>query len=222
MTLPCGVRSPAPRSAPMKAAATTVLLLLAPSSVCPCDIVFEHMSVLSLDGHTCYLRSEGAAAALPMGASPYTLRAEIQTTFGGAGGKSPGILSWGDFKQDSVNALRLDADGEALQNYWFTNDLASPGDLQLHLADGEWHTVAAIWDGLTQTLVVDGKEVASRKPTTKLNVVSKSNFCVGASSELYDAKFEGRMRGIRIWSTGVENWPFLLACMAGLDWDVPL
>eukprot|EP01051_Picozoa_sp_SAG22_P010479 SAG22_NODE_946_length_6371_cov_12.683833_7_plen_364_part_00 len=159
--------------------------------------VFEHAAVLHLDGKTCALRAEGAAAALPMGSAPYTLQAEIQTTTGG----QRGIISWGDYTTSAVNAFRLDGDaGQSLVNYWFSNDLVSPASPPLHLADGKWHAIAAIWDGTTQSLVADGRQVASRKPAAKLDVKTKSNFCVGASSEQYDAKFSGQIRAVRIWS----------------------
>ena len=90
------------------------LLLLAASARCEgCGIVFEHAGTLTLDGKTCALHAEGVASALPMGAEPYTLQAEIKTTQGG----SRGIMSWGTFTDSGVNALRLNgASGESLMN----------------------------------------------------------------------------------------------------------
>ena len=173
------------------------------SSSCGNEMVFEHEGPLQLDGKTCALRSAGAAAALPMGSSPYTLQADIQTNIGAVDDKSVAIMSWGDFTGSSVNAFRLDYKGEGLQNYWFGNDLATPASTQLHLADGKLHRVAAIWDGTTQSIVADGKEVASRKPPSPLKVVTKQNFCVGSASDLYDAKFDGQIMRIRIWSVAL-------------------
>ena len=178
----------------MRRAASRWLLMAVPAfSSAAC--VFEHSSTLALDGSTCALHAEGAGAALPMGADPYTLEADIQTTHGG----QRGIMSWGTFTADEVNAFRLDGDqGEALMNYWYSNDLQSPLAPSAHLADGEWHRVAATWDGTKQALFVDGKQLVERTPSAKPNIKTKDSFCVGASSPTFDKKFQGSMRNIKI------------------------
>ncbi len=191
-------------------ATTAGVLHLLPCGHSSTEPVFVYSGTLSLDGKTCALQSEGAAAPLPMNAEPYTLQAEILTTVPAVGSKSAGIMSWGDFSQNGVNAFRLDRNGDALQNYWFGNDLASDTSIQLHLADGQWHRVAATWDGTTQTLVADGRQVGSRKPTGKPNIHIKSNFCVGASSPQYDAKWQGQIRCVKIWASakGLDELDF--------------
>ena len=97
---------------------------------------------------------------------------------------------------------------------WFSNDLATPSSPSAHLADGEWHKVAAIWDGETQSLVVDGKELASRKPPQKLHVATKDNFCVGSTSEAYDQRWDGELRAIRIWAVARQLHELDVGCSA--------
>jgi hypothetical protein len=164
------------------------------------SLVFEHAGTLSLDGETCALRSEGAAASLPLHSDSYTLHAEILTDFLGVGNKYPAIMSWGEFTTNEVNAVKLTANGDGIMNYWFSNDLQSDPSTKLHLTDGQWHQIAATWDGTTHTLVVDGQEVASRKPATKPDVSTKANFCIGEGSPLFDSKWRGKIRCVQIWS----------------------
>ena len=93
---------------------------------------------------------------VPLGDSPYTIAAWIKPDTMGA----RGIIGWGSYGYaNAVNALRLTDNG--ILNAWWGNDLAvETGDLT-----GDWHHVAATYDGHTRTIYLDGEAIGSDQAT---------------------------------------------------------
>src|SRR5678815_4524120 len=88
-------------------------------------------------------------STLPAGNSPYTIEAWINPTVMNSGA----IAAWGTFgTANRVNAFRLSPTG--LVNYWWANDLSVTVNLV-----GDWHHVAATFDGTTRRILVDGAVV---------------------------------------------------------------
>jgi hypothetical protein len=93
---------------------------------------------------------------LPLGDSPYTIEAWIYPTIMGTNG----IIGWGNYGGSfEVNALRLTAKG--LDNYWWGDDLVARTP---NLA-GNWHHVAATYDGTTRSLYLDGALIGQDNPS---------------------------------------------------------
>ena len=130
---------------------------------------------------------------IPINNSPYTIEAWIQPTNVNA---TSGIVGWGNYGGgNQVNAFRTTTQG-GLDNYWWGNDLVvSPTDFNLY--DGNWHHIAATYDGTTRSIYVDGILKASDMPGTN-GVPDASNFTVGKTccSEF----FNGSMDEVRIWN----------------------
>lgn len=152
--------------------------------------VFEMLEESFFPG-PCAMRKEGAAADLPMGDSPYTLEAWVMPDEDIGHG---GIVGWGDWGvAGAAQALRF-AGSRRLKNNWWGNALVAETDFDL--ADGEYHHVAATWDGTVRRIFVDFEEVA-RQTTSGYGVSHKDNFCVGRTNE--NEQFRGRIKDLKIW-----------------------
>ena len=100
------------------------------------------------------------APPLPLGNSPYTVVAMLQTS-------TPcvacGVVGWGGWgTTGGVTALRLE--GGSLRGWWWDNDLVALVADGVGLADGGWHQVAFMYDGTVRSLYVDGLVVAADVP----------------------------------------------------------
>lgn len=139
----------------------------------------------------CRFRAEGAAADLPMGGSPYTIEAWVMPD---EDIKHGGIVGWGEWgAHGSVQAFRF-ADIHKLKNYWWGNALVA--ETPASLADGEYHHVAATWDGAVRRIFVDFREVA-QQVTSGYAVSRKDNFCIGQTNN--NEHFRGRIKDLKIW-----------------------
>jgi len=155
------------------------------------QLVF-HMAEERFFPAACALREEGAASRLPLEGSPYTIEAWIMPDADIGHG---GIVGWGDWGvHGAVQAFRL-VGAVRLKNYWWGNALVA--DAPTSLADGEYHHVAATWDGHLRKMFVDFKEVA-RQATTGYGVSRKDNFCVGQTNN--HEHFRGRIKDLKIWT----------------------
>lgn len=68
------------------------------------------------------------------------------------------------------------------------------------LNDGNWHHVAATYDGTTVRLYVDGVEEASGNPSITVNTTLTTDFLIGSRTDLLDLKmFEGSIDEVRFW-----------------------
>jgi len=105
-----------------------------------------------------------------------------------------GIVGWGDWgNQGAVQAFRFAGAGR-LKNNWWGNALVA--DTAKTLADGQYHHVAATWDGSVRRLFVDFREVAQQAATGYV-VLRKDNFCVGRANA--NEHFRGRIKDLKIW-----------------------
>ena len=114
--------------------------------------------------------------------------------------------------------MRLGADGgiTGIRHYWWANDLYAK--LSRGLDDGNWHHVAATYDGTTRKIFVDSSLLVQDNPAPP-NVVGTENFCIGSSNG--DEYFKGEIRNVKIWKealsfgddTLISNFPlFMLLC----------
>ncbi|MFM8930712.1 MAG: beta strand repeat-containing protein, partial [Gemmataceae bacterium] len=127
----------------------------------------------------------------PTGNSQYTLEAWIKPTTHGVNG----IVGWGTWgSTNQTNALRLNSNGQIV-NYWWNNDLyATPGNL----ADGNWHHVAATFDGTYRRIYVDGVLLASDTPTGHNVPSTASNVRIGTTNNT--EYFSGGIDDVRVWN----------------------
>jgi hypothetical protein len=130
---------------------------------------------------------------IPVGNSNYTLEAWVKpNTVSGANG----IVGWGNWGGgNQVNALRFDGPTK-LHNYWWGNDLvvSIPNAL-----DGNWHHVAATFDGTTRSIYWDGVLKGSDSPGGH-NVTISDNMNIAATNN--GEYFDGAIDEVRIWSVG--------------------
>lgn len=158
------------------------------------ELVFEHAGEILLDGRTCALRDEVDHSKLPLGASPYTLEAEIMTT----GDGSQGIIGFGEYGSpdgNSVNALRS-AGRNTLYNYWWHYDITGK---HRGFSPTKYHHVAATWDGTKRRLFFDYEQIALDTPKPPDVRLPKENFCVGMTNP--GEYLRGRIRKIKVWTS---------------------
>ena len=128
---------------------------------------------------------------LPAGNDPYTIEAWIKPDSMG----NRGIVGWGQYYAlNKVNCFRLSPWG--LVNYWWSNDLTIP----TYNMVGNWHHVAATYDGTTRSIYLDGEIVASDTPSG--HDVSLENFTVGKTFE--SEFFHGVIDELSIWKRAMS------------------
>jgi len=130
---------------------------------------------------------------IPVGNSNYTLEAWVKpNTVSGANG----IVGWGNWGGgNQVNALRFNGPTQII-NYWWGNDLVV--NIQNAL-DGNWHHVAATFDGTTRAIYWDGVLKGSDHPGGH-NVTISTNMNIAATNS--GEYFDGAIDEVRIWSVG--------------------
>jgi hypothetical protein len=134
--------------------------------------------------------------SLPSGNNSYTLEAWIKPEVMG----DRGILGWGSWgTQSSVNALRLMGNG-SIRHYWWSNDL----DVNVgNLADGNWHHVAATFDGTTRSVYVDGILKGSDVPRPHKVPVRAKNVRIGSTNN--GEYFQGSIDDVAIWNRALTQ-----------------
>lgn len=134
--------------------------------------------------------------SLPSGNNSYTLEAWIKPEVMG----DRGILGWGTWgTQSSVNALRLMGNG-SIRHYWWSNDL----DVNVgNLADGNWHHVAATFDGTTRSVYVDGILKGSDVPRPHKVPVRAKNVRIGSTNN--GEYFQGSIDDVAIWNRALTQ-----------------
>ena len=127
---------------------------------------------------------------VPSGNSPYTIEAWIKPNVFGISG----IIGWGNYgTTNEVNALRLGSTGELI-NYWWANDLAVSAPT---LTNGNWHHVAATFDGTMRALYVDGLMAGNDFPTGHV-VPNNANMAIGLTN--FSEYFDGKIDEVRVWN----------------------
>ena len=135
--------------------------------------------------------------ALPTGNNPYTLSAWFKPTAAG----TRGIIGWGGYGQTrKVIALRLNGTN-GLRHTWWNADLdATPA---ANYSDGQWHHVAAVYDGTARAIYMDGTVVAQDVPGA--NGATNASFRIGSTNS--GEFFKGQLDEVAVWShalTAVE------------------
>jgi hypothetical protein len=165
-----------------------------------------------LDGQSDFTQGASFPTGIPTGSSDYTLTAWINTTVNG----SLGIIGWGDFgPPNGTNALRTGVEG--LDNYWFFNDVS---DNLAPLTDGQWHFVAATYDGSVRTLYIDnGPPVVV--PSSGLNS-QPGNFAVGNACFWCNGGefFNGELADVRVYNTALGASE-IQGVQANVDVNIP-
>ena len=130
---------------------------------------------------------------IPVGNSNYTLEAWVKpNTVSGANG----IVGWGNWGGgNQVNALRFNGPTQ-IHNYWWGNDLVVTIPNAL---DGNWHHVAATFDGTTRSIFWDGVLKGSDHPGGH-NVTTSTNMNIAATNN--GEYFDGAIDEVQIWSVG--------------------
>ncbi|HBA84847.1 MAG TPA: hypothetical protein DCZ95_12200 [Verrucomicrobia bacterium] len=126
------------------------------------------------------------AAGIPAGNEPYTIEAWIKPESMGA----RGIIGWGRFDQaGQMNSVRLTDWG--LLNSWFANDLwvSAPGLL------GNWHHVAAVYDGTTRSVYLDGVCIGADAPGQ--HTATAENLVLGR--DCFTSYFHGTIDELSVW-----------------------
>lgn len=149
----------------------------------------QSSSAVRFDGQNDYIAIPDTTS-LPSGNSSYTLEAWIKPNSMG----DRGIIGWGPWgTESSVNALRLMGSG-SIRHYWWANDL----DVNVgNLADGQWHHVAATFDGTTRSLYVDGVLKGSDTPKRHRLPIRATNVRIGSTNN--GEYFNGSIDDVAIW-----------------------
>jgi len=150
---------------------------------------------LYLDGSSTLTTLSGSfPSGVPTGASPYTIAVWEKVEAGCP--NNGGFVGWGQNNNGNCNNLRLgdlNGNSDSIDNYWWANDFYVD-NLPVNPADGNWHALAATFDGTTRTLYEDGIAVGSQKSSAPN--VPGNGFIVGKSTG--DANFKGWMENLLI------------------------
>jgi hypothetical protein len=154
-------------------------------------------NALAFDGSDDYVVLP-ASTPVPVGNSAYTIEAWIKPTSMGV----YGIVGWGTYgTSNQVNALRLSPTG--IINYWWGHDLiVNTPDLS-----GQWHHVAATFDGTTRTIYLDGVAKDSDTPGAH-TVPNANNLRIGSTNSANGGNgeyFPGSIDEVRIYSVGLTQ-----------------
>lgn len=171
----------------------------------PADSSMTHVPVYSMlqelifEGNgKCVDRTGGSSSDLPLAGSTYTIEALVmphEVSFN----ESFGIVSWGKPARNQLNGLIFFQGANSVRNVWWQNDLQA--FYRKSLADGQFHHVAATWNGSIHTIAVDFEVIASRA-ATGYSPTSKSSFCIGRAFH-WDgthANFKGKIKDLKIWN----------------------
>jgi alpha-tubulin suppressor-like RCC1 family protein len=149
-------------------------------------------AALDFDGVNDYV-SVTSPTNIPIGNSLYTIEAKIKPRTLGI----EGIAGWGTYGiGNQVNALRLDGSGNII-NYWWGPDLTVSSS-PVNMLDGNWHHIAATFDGTTRKIYLDGVLKGSDIPGGH-TVPNGANFRIGSTNN--GEFFNGGLDEVRIWNT---------------------
>lgn len=153
---------------------------------------------LSLDGNGDFLDSPGFPHGVPTGNTSYTIAAWFKPDVTG----TRGIIGWGNYGvTNQVNALRLHSTN-GFAHYWWANDLVV-GNSGVDLLDGNWHHIAATFDGTTRTLYLDGAVLASDMPSG--HNAQPANFRIGLTYLGQNEYFDGLLDDVAVFNLALSR-----------------
>merc|ERR1712151_592706 len=98
----------------------------------------------------------------------------------------------------TVNAafsFRFRAGPQSLRHAWCQGS-SLDGNCSRPLADGDYHHIAATWDGATRRILVDFQVIAEA-PAHGYAATKSDNFCIGQTGS--NEFFKGDIKRFRIW-----------------------
>ena len=139
---------------------------------------------LYLDGGSTLNKGGAFPTGVPTGNSPYTVAAWVKPDSGFI--ERGGWVGWGNGAYSEANNCRLES-ATTVWIYWWGNDFGGtiPSG---NFFDGNYHSVVVTWDGTTEILFIDGREVNRRSGMPPPNV-GAANFVVGRT--IGDNNFKG-------------------------------
>jgi hypothetical protein len=155
----------------------------------------EFRTCMTFDGNDDYI--EFANAKVPVQNEPYTIEVWIKPDAMG----DQCILGWGDpANNNSANLLNLTPTG--IRNSWDQRNTAPVAKQKLD--DGEWHHVAATFDGETRRVYIDGEPGAEDTPPQHA-VLANTNttLFIGKGGSL--KPFKGKIAMVRIWGKALTQ-----------------
>lgn len=152
-------------------------------------------NALDFDGTSGKLTRLSGGGSIPIGNSPYTIEMWVKPdNITGANG----LVGWGNWgNTNEVNAFRFNGPTQLI-NYWWGNDLVVNIPFVL---DGNWHHVAATFDGTTRKIYFDGALMGQDTPTGH-NVSNNDNIEIGTTCPGCDLFLDGQIDELRIWNVG--------------------
>ncbi len=154
---------------------------------------------LALNGTNQYLYpAGGTVAGLPIGNSNYTVSVWFKPSALG----DRGFVGWGLFGTSRrVNALRLlnTNGGNAFRHYWWGADLDAT--TATNLLNGSWQHVAAVFNGTTRTIYLNGTQIAQDSPG--VNNSTNNNFRIGSTNG--GEYFSGTLDDVAIWDNALSQ-----------------
>lgn len=160
---------------------------------------------LALNGSTGLLNKATPLTNLPIGNSTYTISAWFKPT--ATGGR--GIIGWGAYGTNrQVCALRLHNTND-FRHYWWGADLdAAPA---ASYSNGQWHHVAAVYNGTTRAIWYDGTRIAFDAPGT--NNSTSANFAIGRTAA--GEYFQGTLDDVAVWNNALPDAEIIALAAGG-------
>lgn len=150
---------------------------------------------LALNGSSGFLSKATAVTGLPTGNSSYTISAWFKPTATG----DRGIVGWGNFGGNrQVCALRL-LNTNDFRHYWWSADL--DGTANTNYSNGQWHHVAAVYNGSTRAIWYDGTLIVQDSPG--VNNSTSANFAIGRTNS--GEYFQGALDDVAVWNNALSN-----------------
>ncbi len=156
------------------------------------------------DGVDGMLTSSEIGSDLPTEDGSYTVAAWIQPEITG----DRGIVGWGAYGSGrTVNALRTMGDN-GFRHYWWGADLDASDldvdDAGVDLDDGSWNHIAAVYDGETRSLYLNGELLVSDEPGD--NNALPQTFAVGRTCDWCGGGefFIGRLDDVAVFNIALD------------------